>query len=68
MNVETSDSNQLSFVVDRLAGEFGSRVDPDTLRAVAVREMASFEGARVRDFVPILAWRQARMQLRQTLN
>ena len=55
---------------ERLEADFGHIVDPATLREIAKDEVGSFEFARIRDFIPLIAYRQARdrviRQLRAT--
>ncbi|MGA9161689.1 MAG: hypothetical protein WB297_12615 [Actinomycetota bacterium] len=46
-----------------LTREFGDRVDADTIRRVAVDEIARLRGARVQEFVATFSWRQARARL-----
>jgi hypothetical protein len=57
-----------SFVVEQLCTEFGDRLDPVMIRAVAAEELNHFAGAKVREFVPIFAWRRARARLRSRLE
>jgi len=45
---------------DRLQADFGHIVDSATLREIAKDEVESFEFARIRDFIPLIAYRQAR--------
>jgi len=61
-------SDQHSFVVKQLCAEFGDRVDPVTIQDVAAGELAGFADARVREFVPIFAWRRARARIRRQLD
>jgi hypothetical protein len=51
------------YVFARLSEEFDGRVDPEIIRRVSDEEVAFFEGTRVKDFVPILAWRRAKARL-----
>jgi hypothetical protein len=51
------------FVFSRLTEEFAGRVAPEMIRRVTNEEVAFFEGTRVKDFVPILAWRRAKARL-----
>lgn len=46
-----------------LTKEFDDRVDPDIIHRVAVDEIARLRGARVREFVATISWRQARVRL-----
>ena len=51
-------------VFEQLAAEFGDRIDSGTIRQVASEEVAQFDGAKVRDFIPTIAWRSARARLK----
>jgi len=44
----------------QLAGEFDGIVPKDRIEEAARRAIGDFQGAPVRAFVPILAWRRAR--------
>ncbi len=57
-----------AFVVHQLSMEFGDQVDPQTIQEVATHEVSQFDGAKVRDFVPIIAWRLARARLLEELR
>ena len=50
-------------IEDDLAREF-TDVDRRTLRTVASEALARYQDARIRDFTPVLAWRDARERLR----
>jgi hypothetical protein len=58
-----SDRDPETIVFDRLEEEFGDGIDPALLHEIAREEVEGFESARVRDFVPIIAWRQARARV-----
>ena len=47
-----------------LAREF-TDVDRRTLATVAREALARYDGAKIKDFAPVLAWRDARERLRQ---
>ena len=47
-----------------LAREF-TDVDRRTLATVAKEALARYDGAKIKDFAPVLAWRDARDRLRQ---
>jgi hypothetical protein len=47
-----------------LAREF-TDVDRRTLATVAREALARYDGAKIKDFTPVLAWRDARERLRQ---
>ena len=57
--------DQLSWVCTALYREFGNRLDAVTIERVAAEEVAAFDEARVRDFIPILAMRRGRRRLRK---
>ena len=48
----------------QLAEEYGEEVTPETIDRVAEQSLGEFQGARVREFVPVFAWRRARQRLR----
>jgi hypothetical protein len=50
-------------VEQMLGAEFQGRVLPGAIRQVAAEEVAAFASARVRTFIPIFAWRQARTRI-----
>ena len=54
-------------VFEQLSEEFGDRIDSGTIRRVASEEVAVFDGAKVRDFIPVIAWRLARARLKEYL-
>ena len=56
---------QLSWVSAILSREFADRLDDAIIERVAAEEVAAFDDARVRDFVPILAMRRGRLRLRE---
>ncbi|MGZ4132860.1 MAG: three-helix bundle dimerization domain-containing protein [Actinomycetota bacterium] len=53
----------LQRVLADLSREFGGALPRDVIVSAARRAVEGFEGARVDDFVPILAWRRARRDL-----
>ena len=53
----------LQRVLADLSREFGGALPRDVLASAARRAVAGFDGARVGEFVPILAWRRARRDL-----
>ncbi len=50
----------LQRVIADLEHEFRGKVPHDVLVGAATHAVAGFAGARVEDFVPVLAWRRAR--------
>jgi hypothetical protein len=53
----------LQRVLADLSREFGGVLPRDVIASAARRAVDGFDGARVDDFVPILAWRRARRDL-----
>lgn len=51
-----------------MRAEFCDRISTETIDRVAWEEVSLFQEARVRDFVPTIAWRLARSRLAQSLN
>jgi hypothetical protein len=50
---------------EQLAREFVGVVPREAIDEAAKGALQEFEGARIRSFVPVLAWRRARGLLRQ---
>jgi hypothetical protein len=61
-----SGPGSLPMLEERLASEFG-RVPRERINQVVEQAFGDFEDARIRQFVPILAWRTARARLRQSI-
>ena len=61
-------SDDILDVLGRLLAEFGDRIDVDTIRSVAVQEVALFDKAKIRTFVPLISWRLARSHLLERLE
>jgi hypothetical protein len=55
--------DHLSLVSAALSQEFAERLDVAIIQRVAAEELAAFDDARVRDFIPILAIQRARLRL-----
>jgi hypothetical protein len=51
---------------ERLADEYGGSVSTETIDRAAVEALDDLSSARVRDFVPVFAWRRARARLRRS--
>jgi hypothetical protein len=47
----------------RLAEEYGEDFTTETIERVAEQSLGEFQGARVREFVSVFAWRRARERL-----
>jgi hypothetical protein len=63
--IEETIHDPLPRLREQLAGEYEGMVPPETIDQVAERALEEFEGARIRDFVPVFAWRRARELLRR---
>jgi hypothetical protein len=55
--------DEFEIVEHELQAEFEGIVSTEELSTIAREEVDAFGSARVRDFVPILAWRQARSRV-----
>jgi hypothetical protein len=49
---------------NQLEEEYGGSVPSDTIEQIAKQTLREFQGVRVREFVPVFAWRRARQRLR----
>lgn len=49
----------------QLASEYGAIVPRERIDRVAQQALEELEGVRIREFVPVLAWRRARARLRR---
>jgi hypothetical protein len=47
----------------QLEEEYGRSVPSDTIAQVAEQPLKEFQGAKVREFVSVFAWRRARQRL-----
>lgn len=63
--VARSSTDPLPGLRRQLADEYGD-VPSETIDKVAKQSLGEFQGARVRDFVPVFAWRRARQRLRRS--
>ena len=50
---------------DQLTAEYGGAVPQQTIDEMGQHALAGLDGARIREFVPVFAWRHARGHLRQ---
>jgi len=64
---QRQDWNEID-LFEQLHDEFGDRVDLAFLHEVAHEEVGSFGDAKVRDFVPLIAYRQARQRVARRLE
>jgi hypothetical protein len=60
--------DHVSRVFAALSQEFGTRFDAVSIAQIASEEVAAFDEARIRDFVSLLAIRQARLRLRASVS
>jgi hypothetical protein len=60
--------DEFEIVEHDLHAEFEEIVPREELSRIAREELDAFGSARVRDYVPILAWRQARNRVLATLG
>jgi hypothetical protein len=58
-------ADPLPGLIRRLSAEYGDLLPRDAIDGAAVEALEELGGARVREFVPILAWRRARERLRR---
>lgn len=49
----------------QLANEYGATVPLEAIEQAAAEALDDLEGARIREFVPVFAWRRARARLRR---
>ena len=49
----------------QLRQEYGDAVPGELIDRVAEETLRELQGARIRDFVPVFAWRRARQRLRE---
>jgi hypothetical protein len=50
---------------NQLEEEYGGSVPSDTIEQVAEQTLREFQRVKVREFVPVFAWRRARQRLRR---
>jgi hypothetical protein len=60
----SAEADPLPALRQRLMDEFGGSVSAEMIDRVARRSLNDLGNARVPDFVPMFAWRRARVQLR----
>jgi hypothetical protein len=58
-------ADPLPGLLRQLEAEYGDDVPSETIDRVAKESLGDFRGAKVRDFVPVFAWRHARQRLRR---
>ncbi|HEU0104268.1 MAG TPA: hypothetical protein VFR07_18305 [Mycobacteriales bacterium] len=61
------EQRQLASVRAELVREFGDRVSPEQVQRMFEETVDRFDGAPIRSFVPVLAGRSARQDLRHVL-
>ena len=62
------EQRQLAVVRSDLVREFADRLTPEQVAEQFDQAVSSFDGAPIRSFVPVLAQRSVRTQLRLTLE
>lgn len=62
------EQRQLESVRADLLREFGDRLPPEVVSARFAEVVSTFDGAPIRSFVPVLASRSVRQELRSTLT
>ena len=62
------EQRQLARVGDDLVREFADRLSAEQVQQLFSATVDRFEGAPIRSFVPVLAQRSARQELRQVLT
>jgi hypothetical protein len=50
---------------EQLASEYGGTVPRERIDRVAQQALEELDGVRIREFVPVFAWRRARERLRR---
>jgi Protein of unknown function (DUF3562) len=64
MPSDHSKEDQLARVRGQLEAEYGETLPRERIDRAAEEAVAALSDARIRDFIPLLAWRQARARLR----
>ncbi len=64
MHSDHTKEDPLTRVRGQLEAEYGGTLPRERIDGAAQDAVAALSDARIRDFVPLLAWRQARAQLR----
>ena len=67
MGTQDDEQRQLARVGDDLVREFGDRLSAEQVQQRFTAIVDRFQGAPIRSFVPVLAQRSARQELRQVL-
>ncbi len=61
--MEESVKDPLPRLYEKFAGEYGDTLPKDEIEGAAEDALEEFGSARLREFVPIFAWRHARERL-----
>jgi Protein of unknown function (DUF3562)/Protein-tyrosine-phosphatase-like, N-terminal domain len=64
MHTDHTKEDPLARVRGQLEAEYGGTLPRERIDRTAQEAVAALSDARIRDFVPLLAWRQARARLR----
>ena len=59
-------ADPLSGLRKQLIDAYGDQLPTEAIDRIAEESLVEFRDARVREFVPVLAWRRARQRLRRT--
>lgn len=65
MESKRASADPLPRLRQQLASEYGDTVSPETIDRTAEEAVHELSGARIREFVPVFAWRRARARLRR---
>ena len=68
MVVNEDEQRQLASVRAELIREFADRLSADQVQRLFAETVGRFDGAPIRSFVPVLAQRSARLELRHALS
>ena len=64
--IQQSFADLLTRLRNQLEEEYGGSVPSLTIERIAEQTLREFQGARVREFVPVFAWRKARQRLQRS--
>jgi Protein-tyrosine-phosphatase-like, N-terminal domain len=56
-------ADPLTALRNQLSEEYGEIASPEAIEQVARQSLGELQGARVKEFVPLFAWRRARQRL-----
>jgi hypothetical protein len=64
-NPSEANADPLPGLRKQLASEYGETLPAETIDRAAQEALGELSEARIRDYVPVLAWRRARARLRR---